>query len=451
MAKCPLPGYAQSREVAQAFPISTGTLIGLQQRGVTMKDEDKTKEQLLQELEKANQDLREELVQRRQTEEQNRNIERQLRQAQKLEAVGTLAGGIAHDFNNILTAIIASASLMQRAIDETSPLRRQLDRIFAACERATALTQSILAYSRKQISKPVPNNLNQIIDNLNNLLSRLIPEQIEFTTSFENADLTIMADSGQIEQALLNLVTNSIDAMPNGGSLLIKTELAVSLEFQDSDCYGKPGNYAILTVADSGVGMDAMTRERIFEPFFTTKEVGKGSGLGLAMVYGIIRQHDGLISVSSEPGKGTAITIYLPLLSMDEKGQNHLDSKPQTGGEETILLIEDDKDVRELLKEMLRSCGYKVIEAVDGKDGVGKFIEHQDEIRLLLTDVMMPRKNGKEAYNEIKKIKEDVNVIFISGYSAAATEELLDEQLNYMAKPVSPRDLLAKIREVLDK
>jgi signal transduction histidine kinase len=416
-----------------------------------MKDEDKTKEQLLQELQKANQDLREELVQRKQAEHENRNIERQLRQAQKLEAVGTLAGGIAHDFNNILTAIIASASLMQRSIDETSPLRRQLDRIFAACERATALTQSILAYSRKQISKPVPNNLNQIIENLNKLLTRLIPEHIEFTTSLADADLTIMADSGQIEQALLNLVSNSVDAMPAGGSLLIKTELAVNLEFQDTDGHGKPGNYAILTVSDSGFGMDAKTRERVFEPFFTTKEVGKGSGLGLAIVYGIVKQHEGFISVSSEPAKGTDFTIYLPLLAPVGKGQNHQDIQYNAGGDETILLIEDDKDVRALLKEMLVSFGYNVIEAVDGKDGVGKFIEHQNEIRLLLTDVMMPKKNGKEAYDEIRKIKEDVNVIFISGYSAAATAELLDEHLNYMAKPVSPRDLLAKIREVLDK
>jgi signal transduction histidine kinase len=415
-----------------------------------MKDEDKTKEQLLRELQKANEDLRAELVQRRQAEEDNRNIEKQLRQAQKLEAVGTLAGGIAHDFNNILTAIIASASLMQRAIDETNPLRRQLDRIFAACERATALTQSILAYSRKQISKPVPNSLNQIIENLHQLLSRLIPENIEFTTSLADADLTIMADSGQIEQALLNLVANSVDAMPSGGNLHIKTELAVDLEFQDADGYGKQGNYAILSVADTGAGMDAKTKERVFEPFFTTKEVGKGSGLGLAMVYGIVRQHDGFITVSSEPGKRTDFMIYLPLLAPDGKGKNNQDFRPQKGGKETILLIEDDKDVRGLLKEMLGSFGYHVIEAFDGRDGVEKFMEHQKEIGLLLTDVMMPKKTGKEAYDEIKKIKEDVKAIFISGYSAAATAELLDEQLNYMAKPVSPRDLLARIREVLD-
>jgi signal transduction histidine kinase len=416
-----------------------------------MKDEDKTKEQLHRELQKANKDLRAELVQRRQAEEENRNIEKQLRQAQKLEAVGTLAGGIAHDFNNILTAIIASASLMQRAIDETNPLRRQLDRIFNACERATSLTQSILAYSRKQISKPVPNRLNQIIENIYKLLARLIPENIEFTTSLADADLTIMADSGQIEQVLLNLAANSVDAMPAGGNLLIKTELAVDLEFHDADGYRKPGNYAILTVADTGAGMDASTRERVFEPFFTTKEVGKGSGLGLAVVYGIVRQHEGFITVSSETAKGTSFTIYLPLLAPDGKEKNRHEILLQKGGTETILLIEDDKDVRGLLKEMLGSFGYQVIEAIDGKDGVEKFMTHQNEITLLLTDVMMPSKNGKEAYDEIKKINENVKVIFISGYSAAATAELLDEKLNYMAKPVSPRDLLAKIREVLDK
>jgi CheY-like chemotaxis protein len=197
--------------------------------------------------------------------------------------------------------------------------------------------------------------------------------------------------------------------------------------------------------------MDANTRERVFEPFFTTKEVGKGTGLGLAMVYGIVKQHDGFINISSEPNHGTTFKIFLPLINANVKAGAYQDMKTQNGGKETILLIEDDTDVRKLLKEMLGSFGYDVIEAVDGKDGVEKFLGSQNDIRLLLTDVMMPRKNGKEAYDEIKKIRSDIKVIFISGYSAAATRELLDEGLNYLAKPVSPRELLSKIRKVLDE
>ncbi len=381
----------------------------------------------------------------------NIELEKELLQSQKLEAVGTLAGGIAHDFNNILTAIVASASLMQKGIDEGNPLRRHLDRIFSACERASALTQGILAYSRKQITKPSPNNLNQIIENIHKLLRRLVPESIDFTTSLSSVNLTVLVDSGQIEQAVLNLVTNAVDAMPHGGDLIIRTEPAFGLESQDAKSQAKTGDYALLTVSDSGGGMDANVRERIFEPFFTTKEVGSGSGLGLSVVYGIVKQHGGFIKVESEPGRGTLFHIYIPLLVTDGKKSPRDDIKPPPGRNETILLIEDDKDVRGLLKEVLSSFGYRIIEAVDGKDGVKKFMEHRDEIELLLTDVMMPKKNGKEAYNEIRKMDKDIKAIFISGYSASATAELIDERQNYLAKPVSPRELLAKIREVLDK
>jgi two-component system cell cycle sensor histidine kinase/response regulator CckA len=380
-----------------------------------------------------------------------KDIEIQLRQAQKLEAVGTLAGGIAHDFNNILTAIIASATLMQKHIDENNPLRRHLDRIFAASERAANLTQSILAYSRKQESYPTPVKLNLILQNLHKLLTRLIPENIDFKNNLTEEDLTIMADVGQIEQVVMNLVSNSVDAMPAGGDLLIETKITVAGGFDDTKGYVTPGNYAILVIADTGKGMDEKTMERVFEPFFTTKEVGRGSGMGLAVIYGIVKKHNGFIRVNSEPDHGTTFKIYLPLLDSNAKEGLNADSQPQKGGKETILLVEDDKDVRNLLKEMLGSFGYNVIEAVDGIDGVEKFMASQNEIRLLLTDVMMPRKNGKEAYNDIKKIKSDIKVIFISGYSTIATRELLDEGMIFLAKPVSPRELLVKIREALDK
>jgi two-component system cell cycle sensor histidine kinase/response regulator CckA len=385
------------------------------------------------------------------TTDDGKNFEEQFRQAQKMEAVGTLAGGIAHDFNNILTAIIASASLMQRSIDEHSKLRRHLDRIFAASERATSLTQSILAYSRKQLSKPAPIKLNLIVENLQKLLTRLIPENIAFKISLSEADLTIMADIGQIEHVVMNLVANSIDAMPSGGELTIKTGVPAVGALDNFQCSGEPAYYCILTVADTGSGMDATTRERLFEPFFTTKEVGRGTGLGLAMVYGIVKQHNGFIYVQSEPGRGTAFDIYFPLFEANARERKSIDSQPQMEGKETILLIEDDTDVRHLLKEILESYGYEVIEGVDGKDGVDKFILHQDKISLLLSDVMMPGKNGKEAYNDIRKIRGDVRVIFISGYSDAATKEILDDGMIFLAKPVSPRVLLSKIREALDK
>jgi two-component system, cell cycle sensor histidine kinase and response regulator CckA len=377
-------------------------------------------------------------------------FEEQFRQAQKMEAVGTLAGGIAHDFNNILTAIIASASLMQRSIDENSKLRRHLDRIFAASERATSLTQSILAYSRKQLSKPAPIKLNLIVENLQKLLTRLIPENIAFKTSLSDMDLTILADVGQIEHVVMNLVANSIDAMPTGGTLAIKTGLPAAGALDNFPGCEEPVNYGVLTVVDTGVGMDATTRERLFEPFFTTKEVGRGTGLGLAMVYGIVKQHNGFIYVQSEPGHGTSFDIYFPLFEANARQRETIASQPQMEGKETILLIEDDTDVRHLLKEILESYGYEVIEGVDGKDGVDKFLLHQNKISLLLSDVLMPGKNGKEAYNDIRKIRGDIKVIFISGYSDAATKEILDDGMIFLAKPVSPRELLSKIREALD-
>lgn len=381
----------------------------------------------------------------------SKTFEEQFRQAQKLEAVGTLAGGIAHDFNNILTAIIASASLMQRSIDENSKLRRHLDRIFAASERATSLTQSILAYSRKQLSKPAPIRLNIIVENLQKLLTRLIPENIAFKTSLSEKDLTIMADIGQIEHVVMNLVANSIDAMPSGGELAIKTGVPAAGALDNFPGAGEPVNYGILTVADTGAGMDATTRDHLFEPFFTTKEVGRGTGLGLAMVYGIVKQHNGFIYVQSEPGRGAAFDIYFPLFETNARQRKSIDSQPQMEGNETLLLIEDDTDVRHLLKEILESYGYEVIEGVDGADGVEKFVLHQDRINLLLSDVMMPGKNGKEAYTDIRKIRRDIKVIFISGYSDAATKEILEDGMIFLAKPVSPRELLSKIREALDK
>jgi PAS domain S-box-containing protein len=385
---------------------------------------------------------------------ERKSLEAQLRQSQKFEAIGTLAGGIAHDFNNILTAIVGYATLLQMKMGAENPQLQHLERILAASERGANLTKSLLAYSRKQISNPEPIELNAVVAGVENLLRRLIPESVVSTISLSAEPLRVLADSGQIEQVLMNLVGNSRDAMPGGGEVSIRTgKFTMTQGFVTTHGYGKAGDYALLAVSDTGTGMDEETRERIFEPFFTTKDTGKGTGLGLAMVYGIVKQHGGFINVDSQLGVGTAFTIYLPLITTHATVKENLSPKiiPLHGGGETILLVEDDGEVRQLLKEVLESHEYKVIEAENGAEGIERFREHQNEIHILLTDVMMPVKNGRETYDEIKSIKSDVKAIFMSGYSASLTQGLLSEELHYLAKPVSPHDLIAKIQEVLSK
>lgn len=381
---------------------------------------------------------------------EQKRLEEQLRQSQKMEAIGNLAGGVAHDFNNILTAITGYGSLLRLRIGEGSPFKSYAEEILAASERATHLTQSLLAFSRKQVIAPKPENLNEIVTRMEKLLVRVIGEDIEFSIELSDRDLIVLADSSQIEQVLMNLATNARDAMQNGGLLTIKTE---RVDITGPHGYMKPGEYAVLSVSDTGKGMDEQTKLRIFEPFFTTKEKGKGTGLGLSIVYGIVKQHGGDINVYSEPGKGTTFRIYFKLV--DLKVESVVAAPPATpqGGTETILLAEDDAEVRRLMKNILEEYGYTVIAAVDGEDAVIKFMEHKDRINLLLFDVVMPKKNGKEAYEEIRRMKQDVLVLFASGYTADIIHKkgLLEQGLNFVSKPVTPNLLLAKIREILDK
>jgi CheY-like chemotaxis protein len=267
-------------------------------------------------------------------------------------------------------------------------------------------------------------------------------------------DLTIMADSFQIEQVLMNLATNARDAMPEGGCLTIETRpVRIDEEYVKRHIFATPGMYALLSVTDTGIGMDEKTKERIFEPFFTTKEVGKGTGLGLAIVHGIVKQHNGKINVYSEPGRGTTFKIYLPLIGKEAVEAEISELPPPKGGTETILLAEDDETVRELIKNILEESGYKMIEAVDGEDAVEKFKGNKDRIHLALFDVIMPKKNGKEACEEIKSIIPDIKTIFMSGYTAdiVSRKGILEEGLAFIAKPVSPDELLRKVREVLDR
>ncbi len=385
-------------------------------------------------------------------EAEKEQLQEQLRHAQKMEAIGTLAGGIAHDFNNILTAIMGFGGLIQMKIPKESPISSHVEQILESAQKAASLTKNLLAFSRKQLSAPKPLNLNESISNLKKLLGRLIKEDIEFKVELGKNDLIVMADQGQLDQVFMNLVTNAKDAMPKGGVLTITTgavqlppHIVVTSQPRNS------GGYALISVTDTGIGIDEKTKEKIFDPFFTTKEVGKGTGLGLSMIYGIVKQHDGYIDVKSEVGKGTTFNIYLPLIDSTFEKQKEKASRPLKRGTETILVADDDPAVASLVKKILEEFGYKVLEARDGENAIEQFLKHKDDIHLLLLDVIMPKKNGKEAYDAIREIKPEIKAVFISGYSA----EIIDEQaiiagLHFIGKPVSPEELLFKIREVLD-
>ena len=383
---------------------------------------------------------------------EQKNLEHQLRHAQKMEALGTLAGGVAHDFNNILTVIMGFCNLTCMRLEQDSPLRPNLDQIMTASERALTLTNSLLAYSRKQTMNPKPMDLNATVLNTEKFLARLIGEGIELVTKPSGEKVTVLGDSGQIEQVLTNLAANARDAMNGRGCLIIGTrKINIDQDFIRLHGYGKAGSFALISVSDTGSGMDEKIRGKIFEPFFTTKEVGYGTGLGLSIVYGIVKQHDGYINVYSEPGKGTTFNIYLPLVDGTQQAAS-VEQQQIPGGTETILLAEDDAGVRALVNSVLSGSGYRVIEAGDGEEAVRKFRENREEIDLLVMDVVMPKKNGKEAFLEISALKPGTKAIFISGYTADIIDKngLIDAGLHLINKPLLPNQLLAKVRELLD-
>lgn len=386
--------------------------------------------------------------------EEKEQLEAQLRQAQKMEAIGQLAGGVAHDFNNILCAIIGFGTLLEMSMGKDDPSRRHLEQILSAADRATSLTQGLLTFSRKQILNPQPADLNTIVHRVERMLARLISEDIELRLFLSGQELNVLVDTSQIDQVLLNLATNARDAMPGGGVLVIKTEKAdPPADFLAETAALPTTRYALLTVTDTGSGMEKETREKIFEPFFTTKDVGKGTGLGLAMVYGIVKQHNGHIDVSSEPGHGTSFRIYLPMAleeNLPPEPSNH-PSQP-VAGTETILVVEDNPEVRNLSRTVLETFGYKIIEAVDGEDAVEQFGKNLHDIDLVVMDVVMPKMNGQQAYREISKIRPDVKVLFMSGHTADIIQEkgILTDGGSFIHKPVTPMELLRKIRQLLD-
>jgi PAS domain S-box-containing protein len=382
---------------------------------------------------------------------EKRTLESQLRHVQKMEAIGTLAGGIAHDFNNILNIIIGYASLMQMHMKHDDPKMEHLKEILSAGERAANLTRGLLTFSRKQVMEVRVVDLNEIVEDFRKMLARIIGEDIELRIVLAEKPLMVKADIVQIEQVLMNLASNAKDAMPKGGILTIDTTpVNIDSAFIKMHGYGEPGMHALITISDTGTGMDDRTRERIFEPFFTTKELGRGTGLGLSIVYGIIKQHNGYINCYSEQGKGTTFRIYLPLIKEKTEKIEMREAELPRRGTETVLIAEDDEGVRDMVRQSLEGFGYKVIEAVDGEDAVIKFKENKDKIDILLFDLIMPKKNGKDAYEDIKGIRHDIKVIFTSGYAADIIDRFgIKEGIEFISKPVSPNELLRKLREVL--
>jgi PAS domain S-box-containing protein len=376
-------------------------------------------------------------------------LEEQLRQAQKMEAVGILAGGVAHDFNNILSTIVGYASLLQMQAGLEKKPKEYLERILASTERAASLTHSLLTFSRKQAIELQPVELNDSIFNFHKVLARLIGEDIDFKLKLASENLVVDADIRQLEQVLMNLAANARDAMPHGGELTITSR---SLVIENGKGEMPDGPYAIISVLDNGTGMDKEIQNHLFEPFYTTKEVGKGTGLGLAIVYGIVKNHQGFIKMESQFAQGTTFHIYLPLKLHDvQKSRRRLQRKNPRGNE-TILLVEDDAAVRHATRSMLEEFGYNIIEAADGQEALAMFASNRERISLLLSDLIMPRKNGKETRAAIMKLQPDIKTIFMSGYTndIIASKGILEPGMHLLLKPLHPAALLEKIRTVLD-
>ncbi len=382
-----------------------------------------------------------------------KRLESQLRQAQKMEAIGTLAGGVAHDFNNILTVIMGLGNLIQMSLDPDDRNRPYIDQIVLSSERAADLTQSLLAYSRKQRTVLEPHHVGGVVSSTAKLLKRLLPEDIALRLDLADENAVALLDVSQIDQVLMNLATNARDAMPGGGSLTIRTEkTTLDGTFRKAHGFGRPGAYVRLSVSDTGVGMDESTMARIFDPFFTTKEVGKGTGLGLASVFGIVKQHNGYITATSGLLKGTTFDIYLPLA--DVKGRSGATAGAEVkGGSETVLVLEDDSDVRKMITKILSGQGYGTLEASNGDDAIRVYREHRDRIDLVIMDVVMPGKNGKEVFDEITRIDPRVKAIFMSGYTRdiVIDKGVQKDKVDFLQKPLSIPQLLATVRQVLDR
>lgn len=380
--------------------------------------------------------------------------EEQLLHAQKMEAVGRLAGGVAHDINNVLSVILIGAELVSGALAPDDPILEDVEDIRTAGLRATALTRQLLAFSRQQVMEIRVVDLNEVVTGVESMLRRMIGEDVELSTRCGEAIGKVEVDPGQIEQVLMNLAVNARDAMPRGGRLTIETHRVTLDEDRALSLVDvKPGDYVVLSVCDDGTGMDRATQARIFEPFFTTKEQGRGTGLGLSTVFGIVRQCGGHIFVHSEVGVGSTFDVYFP--TTDRANVTPVLRTPPVGslqGSETVLLVEDDEAVRTLVRVVLRKQGYEVLEARAGEDAVRLCREHASVIHLLLTDVVMPRMGGEEIARALRQMRPSLKVLFMSGYtkSAVVHDGPSDSPVAFLQKPITPETLLRKVRAVLD-
>lgn len=395
----------------------------------------------------------EDISERRRAEEALRESEDRLRQAQKMEGIGQLAGGMAHDFNNILTAICGYSDLTLRRLPSDHPLRRNIEEIKKAGDRAASLTRQLLAFSRKQILQPKVINLNVVVPEMDKMLRRLIGEDLDLLTLLDPELGSVKADPGQIEQVILNLAVNARDAMPKGGKLTIETaNIYLGEEYAGKHNAVRPGHYVMLAVSDNGCGMDQDTQKRIFDPFFTTKGVGKGTGLGLSTVYGIVKQSEGNIWVYSELGRGTTFKIYLPRFDEVVDDQQVVFADTQlSGGGEVVLLVEDEEMVRQMARQILEMNGYDVLEARHGKEALIISELYQDQIDLMVTDVVMPQMGGPELAERLAKSRPETKVLFLSGYTdeAIVHHGVLDDTVNFLQKPFTTDAFAQKVREVL--
>jgi len=395
------------------------------------------------------------ITERKRAEEEKATLQEELRQSQKMEAIGGLAGGIAHDFNNLLTVISGNCQLSLLELKEGDPVKGNIQEIKAAADRATSLTRQLLAFSRRQVLNMSVLDLNTIIRDLEKMLRRVIGEDVELVTSLANDLGTVKTDPGWIEQVIMNLAVNGRDAMPSGGKLIIETNNAELDEpYTRSHVAIKPGRYVKLCVSDTGVGMVPEVREHLFEPFFTTKKKGKGTGLGLSTVYGIVKQSEGNIWVCSEPGLGTTFNIYLPRVDeslVDTREKVTREEHP--GGGETILVVEDEEDVRGLTVRILERQGYRVLEASCGNDALLLSKERIEPIDMVLTDVVMPGMSGPQLADQLIHLHPKMQVLYMSGYTDNAVfhHGILGEGVNYIQKPFTIHGLMKKMREVLDK
>jgi len=437
-----LAGSRKDEPTVSDLPSKDGELLQEYNEALFRKLEKK-----MADLERVNQELKQTII-------EQKLLEEQLRQTQKLEAIGRFSTGIAHDLNNILTVIIGFGDIMRRKMSGDDPQRDKMDQILAAADRAANLTRSLLTFSRKQKLKLQALDLNDCIRNVDIFLRRIIGEDVKLITTLCKEHFSIVADRGHIEQVLMNLATNARDAMPNGGILSIGTDIIeIDEAFIRLHGYGTSGRYALLTVADNGIGMDEATRQQIFEPFFTTKDAGRGTGLGLSIIYGIVNQHKGHISVYSEPGQGTTFRMLLPLMAGEvPSSDEHVGREPLRGGHETILVVDDEAAIRQYLGLFLTDLGYKVLVDQDGQGAIDVFRERSQDVDLVLMDLIMPNINGSEAAIEIRHIRSDIKIVFTSGYPHDIIQDrkLIEDGTQLLMKPLTPTDLAETLRATLD-